>query len=141
MMSNFIIYSRDQRRPNNHVVNNTPMGTNLNTFSIQSLSDSKLLELANHYITTDESLEKFQARLREKYKNIREDRDSYAKEIDMVRKEKLKITKSLTDNGVMDNINESFKGGSHTLPGGREQNMVQSSKNKKGVPNKNIMTS
>ena len=28
--------------------------------TLQTLSDSKLFELANHYITTDESLEKYQ---------------------------------------------------------------------------------
>ena len=36
------------------------------TLPFQNVSDSKLLELANQYITTDESLEKFQARLKEK---------------------------------------------------------------------------
>ena len=34
------------------------------------LSDSRLFEMANQYITTDESLEKFQARLKNKYSSI-----------------------------------------------------------------------
>jgi hypothetical protein len=38
----------------------------VNPHSLQNVSDSKLLEMANQYITTDESLEKFQSRLKEK---------------------------------------------------------------------------
>ena len=36
-------------------------------YVIDSLSDEQLLELANHYITTDESLEKFQSKIFGKY--------------------------------------------------------------------------
>jgi hypothetical protein len=39
----------------------------LNPFSLQNISDAKLLEMANQYITTDESLDRFQNRLREKF--------------------------------------------------------------------------
>ena len=37
--------------------------------TLQSLSDSKLFEIANHYITTDESLEKYQCMGYSKRKN------------------------------------------------------------------------
>jgi len=42
----------------------------LNPFSLQNISDAKLLEMANQYITTDESLDRFQNRLREKILKI-----------------------------------------------------------------------
>ena len=41
-----------------------------NNPNFRPLSDSRLYEMANQYITTDESLEKFQTRLKNKYGNI-----------------------------------------------------------------------
>lgn len=64
-----------------------------NNLLVNNLSDSKLLDIANHYITTDESLEKFQARLRDKYKNVREFRDDYVKVVETNLREKTKINK------------------------------------------------
>ncbi len=49
--------------------NNSSLGKG-NIPPFKPLSDSRLYEMANQYITTDESLEKFQVRLRGKYGSI-----------------------------------------------------------------------
>lgn len=61
---------------------------------LQNVSDSRLLEMANQYITTDESLEKFQARLREKYNKISSDRNDYMMIVENSLKEKMRTNKS-----------------------------------------------
>lgn len=53
--------------------NNNYSGKNKNRPNMpgfRPLSDSRLFEMANQYITTDESLEKFQARLKTKYGSL-----------------------------------------------------------------------
>ena len=47
--------TNQQKLLNSNKTNNYP-----DVVTLQTLSDSKLFELANHYITTDESLEKYQ---------------------------------------------------------------------------------
>jgi hypothetical protein len=65
---------------------------NIKKMPLQNVSDSRLLELANQYITTDESLEKFQQRLKEKYKFM--NRDDYMMVVDNTFREKNKINKN-----------------------------------------------
>ena len=58
------------------------------------ISDSRLMEMANDFIKTDESLELFQARMREKYSKFNSDRLSKINPLDMVNKELNKNIKS-----------------------------------------------
>jgi hypothetical protein len=48
----------DNNNVNNNIYDNN--NTARNEVTLQSLSDSKMYEIANHYITTDESLDRYQ---------------------------------------------------------------------------------
>jgi len=56
------------------------------------------MEMANDFIKTDESLELFQARMREKYSKFNSDRLSKINPLDMVNKELNKNIKSFNQN-------------------------------------------
>jgi hypothetical protein len=66
-----------------------------NKTGVSDISDSRLMEMANNFIKTDESLELFQARMREKYSKFNSDRLSKINPLDMVNKELNKNIKSL----------------------------------------------
>lgn len=61
--SNSKITFNNSNNPSKH-------GGRANAQGFRPLSDSRLYEMANQYITTDESLEKFQARLKTKYGSL-----------------------------------------------------------------------
>lgn len=74
-----ITFNNNGRQPNKNANNNSSLVNNSSSKNsavragnpqFRPLSDSRLYEMANQYITTDESLEKFQTRLRTKYGSL-----------------------------------------------------------------------
>lgn len=102
--------------------------------ALYSMSDNKLLELANNYIATDESLEAFQARLKEKYKNLSEDKKAYAMVINQNLKEKIKIENNLTAAG----LNLNFEADKHLQIINENNKTIKNTNKKKDLMSKNI---
>jgi hypothetical protein len=104
---------------------------------MNNLSDSKLLEIANQYITTDESLEKFQLRLREKYKKSRSEQND-----NLITKDILKYNQSF--NQVQSAMNSGTSTNPNNLPQNIDKPPINKNDKKKQIrsnlPTKNIAT-
>lgn len=99
---------------------------------LQSVSDSQLMEKANNFITTDESLQRFQKGIKDKYKNVAADRNHYVKVIDNTLKEKMKMNKTFKE------VTESTSKDENTSIRGNYSSTKSNSKSKNKSLTKNM---
>lgn len=104
-----------------------------NPLNLYNISDNRLLELANQYITTDESLDKFQSRLKEKYKDIGKEKNDFVAIVKQNYNEKMRVNHHLNSVGVNSSSDYNQKSNDLPLPSKKEQKELLKNKMSKNI--------